>query len=101
MKKTPQIEIFSNQELTLLQPSARINGMGQAGKALRQVLETYRISQNRVAVKMGVGRSNVCCWVNKVCDPGAEMVLQLRDALREINSEAADEFVRLYLDDAP
>lgn len=75
--------------------------MGQAGKALRQVLETYGISQNQVAVKMGVGRSNVYRWVNEVRDPGAEMVLQLRYALREINPEAADEFVRLYLDDAP
>jgi transcriptional regulator with XRE-family HTH domain len=71
--------------------------MGQAGKALRQVLETYGISQNQVAVKMGVGRSNVYRWVNEVRDPGAEMVLQLRDALQEINSEAALEFVRLYL----
>ncbi len=36
-------------------------------------------------------------WVNEVRDPGAEMVLQLRDALQEISSEAAAEFVRLYL----
>ena len=71
--------------------------MGQAGKALRQVLETYDISQNQVAVKMGIGRSNVYRWVNEVRDPGAEMVLQLRDALQEINPEAAAEFVRLYL----
>ncbi len=72
--------------------------MGQAGKALRQVLETYGISQNQVAVKMGVGRSNVYRWVNEVRDPGAEMVLQLRDALQEINPEASIEFVKLYLD---
>jgi transcriptional regulator with XRE-family HTH domain len=71
--------------------------MGQAGKALRQVLETYGISQNQVAVKMGIGRSNVYRWVNEVRDPGAEMVLQLRDALQEINPVAAKEFVRLYL----
>jgi transcriptional regulator with XRE-family HTH domain len=71
--------------------------MGQAGKALRQVLETYGISQNQVAVKMGVGRSNVYRWVNEVRDPGAEMVLQLRDALQEINTAAAADFVRLYL----
>ena len=74
--------------------------MGQAGKALRQVLETYGISQNQVAVKMGIGRSNVYRWVNEVRDPGAEMVLQLRDALQEINSEAAMEFIRLYLGEA-
>jgi transcriptional regulator with XRE-family HTH domain len=71
--------------------------MGQAGKALQQVLETYGISQNQVAVKMGIGRSNVYRWVNEVRDPGAEMVLQLRDALQEINSEASTEFIRLYL----
>jgi predicted transcriptional regulator len=76
-------------------------GMGQAGKALRQVLETYGISQNQVAVKMGIGRSNVYRWVNEVRDPGAEMVLQLRDALQEISPEAAAEFVRLYLGDVP
>ncbi|PZO38245.1 MAG: XRE family transcriptional regulator [Shackletoniella antarctica] len=71
--------------------------MGQAGKALRQVLETYGISQNQVAVKMGVGRSNVYRWVNEVRDPGAEMVLQLRDALQAINPEAGESFVKLYL----
>jgi len=71
--------------------------MGQAGKALRQVLETYGISQNQVDVKMSIGRSNVYRWGNEVCDPGTEMVLQLRDALQEINPEAAGEFVRLYL----
>jgi hypothetical protein len=46
---------------------------------------------------MGIGRSNVYRWVNEVRDPGAEMVLQLRDALQEINPAAAAEFVRLYL----
>jgi len=71
--------------------------MGQAGKALRQVLEIYGVSQNQVAVKMGIGRSNVYRWVNEVRDPGAEMVLQLRDALQEINPAAGAEFVRLYL----
>jgi transposase len=64
---------------------------------IHQVLETYGISQNQVAVKMGIGRSNVYRWVNEVRHPGAEMVLPLRDALQEINPEAAAEFVRLYL----
>lgn len=73
--------------------------MGRAGKALKQVLETYGISQNQVAVKMGIGRSNIYRWVNEVRDPGAEMVLQLRDALRQINPDAAEAFVRSYLDD--
>ncbi|MBE9040035.1 helix-turn-helix transcriptional regulator [Oscillatoriales cyanobacterium LEGE 11467] len=71
--------------------------MGRAGKALKQVLETYKISQNRLAVTMGVGRSNVHRWVNDVMDPSAEAVLDIRDALREIHPDAATDFIRLYL----
>ena len=71
--------------------------MGRAGKALKQVLETYGISQNRVASVMGIGRSNLHRWVNEIRDPGAEMVIQLRDALHEINPTAAEDFVKLYL----
>lgn len=71
--------------------------MGQAGKALRQVLKTYGISQNQVAVKMGIGRSNIYRWVNEVRDPGAEMVLQLCNALQQINSDAAHQFIEMYL----
>ncbi|MEO0455081.1 MAG: helix-turn-helix transcriptional regulator [Cyanobacteria bacterium P01_A01_bin.114] len=74
--------------------------MGRAGKALKQVLETYGISQNQVAVTMGIGRSNVYRWVNEVRDPGAEMVIQLRDALKRLNPEAAQMFIQLYLDDS-
>ncbi|MGB3615253.1 MAG: helix-turn-helix transcriptional regulator [Elainellaceae cyanobacterium] len=40
--------------------------MGRAGKALRQVLEDYGISQNRVAVEIGIVRSNVYRWVNEM-----------------------------------
>lgn len=90
-------DVVQSVPFTGLCPSDRIKSMGQAGKALRQVLETYGISQNQVAVKMGIGRSNVYRWVNEVRDPGAEMVLQLRDALMQINPEAAKTFVRLYL----
>jgi transcriptional regulator with XRE-family HTH domain len=75
--------------------------MGRAGKALKQVLETYDISQNQVAVMMGIGRSNIYRWVHEVRDPGAEMVIQLRDALHKINPGAAEEFVRLYLGEPP
>jgi transcriptional regulator with XRE-family HTH domain len=75
--------------------------MGRAGKALKQVLETYDISQNQVAVVMGIGRSNIYRWVNEVRDPGAEMVIQLRDALHKLNPAAAEEFVRLYLGEPP
>jgi plasmid maintenance system antidote protein VapI len=39
--------------------------MGKAGKALKQVLETYDISQNKLAVTMGISRANVNRWVHE------------------------------------
>ncbi|MGH7999199.1 MAG: helix-turn-helix domain-containing protein [Brasilonema sp.] len=74
--------------------------MGKAGKALKQVLETYEISQNKLAVTMGTGRSNVHRWVNELMDPVADAVLDIRNALGKINPAAAQEFIRLYLDDS-
>ncbi len=71
--------------------------MGKAGQALKQVLETYGISQNRVAVTMGVRRSNVNRWVNEATDPAGDAVLEIRDGLEKINPDAAEEFIRLYL----
>ena len=71
--------------------------MGQAGKALRKVLETYDISQYRLAAELGIGRSNVYRWVNEVRDPTAETVRDIVEVLRKINSTAAEEFIRLYL----
>jgi transcriptional regulator with XRE-family HTH domain len=71
--------------------------MGKAGKALKQVLETYGISQNQLAVTMETGRSNVHRWVNEIRDPVAEAVLEIRNALQKINPAAAEEFIRLYL----
>lgn len=71
--------------------------MGNAGKALRQVLEIYGISQNRLAVIMGTRRGNVHRWVNEMADPAADAVLEIRDGLEKINPEAAAEFIRLYL----
>ena len=75
--------------------------MGKAGKALKQVLETYGISQNQLAVTIGTGRSNVHRWVNEIRDPVAETLLEIRDGLKKINPQAAEEFIRLYLGDAP
>jgi hypothetical protein len=74
--------------------------MGQAGKALKQVLETYSISQNRLAVVMEVGRSNVHRWVYEVADPVGDAILEIRKGLQKINPEAAQEFIRLYLDES-
>ncbi|WGV26035.1 helix-turn-helix domain-containing protein [Halotia branconii] len=73
--------------------------MGKAGKALKRVLETYGISQNKLAVTMGTGRPNVHRWVNEMTDPVAETVLEIRNALKVINPAAAEEFIRLYLED--
>ena len=71
--------------------------MGKAGKALKQVLETYSISQNQLAVTIGTARSNVHRWVNEIRDPVAEAVLEIRNALQKINPAAAEDFIRLYL----
>lgn len=71
--------------------------MKKAGKALKRVLEIYSISQNRLAVAMGIGRSAVNNWVNEISDPSADTVLEIRKGLQKINPEAAEEFIRLYL----
>ncbi|MBD2082069.1 helix-turn-helix transcriptional regulator [Leptolyngbya sp. FACHB-17] len=75
--------------------------MGKAGKALKQVLSTYGISQNRLAVTMGINRSTVHQWVNEISDPLAEAVTQMIKALRQINSTAAEDFIDLYLERQP
>jgi transcriptional regulator with XRE-family HTH domain len=75
--------------------------MGRAGSALRQVLETYGISQNKLAVTMGTDRANVNRWVKELRDPAGDVIFEIKEALRQINQDAADEFVGLYLGDAP
>lgn len=80
--------------------------MGRAGKALRQVLSTYGISQNKLAVTMGLGRSTINHWVNEVSDPLADAIPDIVAALETLNPTAAREFLVLYLghipgDDAP
>ncbi|NJO41438.1 MAG: helix-turn-helix transcriptional regulator [Cyanobacteria bacterium CRU_2_1] len=75
--------------------------MGKAGKALRKVLETYGISQNRLAVEMGIARSTVGHWFNETRDPSAEAVTEIVKALRQINEQAAEEFINLYLERSP
>ncbi|WP_445634635.1 Helix-turn-helix transcriptional regulator [Nostoc sp. DSM 114161] len=85
---------------TLSEAFDTIKGMGKAGKALKQVLETYSISQNKLAVTMGTGRPNIHRWVNEIRDPVADTLLEIRDALKKINPAAAEDFIRLYLGDA-
>lgn len=73
--------------------------MGKAGKSLRTILETYKISQNRLAIAMGIKAANVNRWVNEVRDPGAETLLDIRRGLHKIDPIAAEEFIRLFLED--
>jgi transcriptional regulator with XRE-family HTH domain len=70
--------------------------MGRASQALKQVLETYEISQNKLAVVMDISRANVGRWFHGL-DPSAENIVGITEALKTINPVAAKEFVRLYL----
>ena len=74
--------------------------MGKAGTVLKQVLDTYGISQNKLAVAMGIGRSSINRWVNENRDPAGDAVLEIRRGLQKINPTAAEEFTRLYWDDS-
>ncbi|MGB7442610.1 MAG: helix-turn-helix transcriptional regulator [Coleofasciculaceae cyanobacterium] len=73
--------------------------MGKAGKALRQVLETYGISQNKLAVALGIERGSVYRWVHEIRDPTAETVREIVKALQGLEPTAAEAFVELYLGD--
>jgi transcriptional regulator with XRE-family HTH domain len=73
--------------------------MGKAGKVLRQVLESYGISQNKLALTLGVKPSVVFRWFHEQTDPSAETVRSIAKALQGLDPAAADEFVRLYLGD--
>jgi hypothetical protein len=48
---------------------------------------------------MGIDRSNLSRWVSEERDPLAETVYEVRQALMQINPEAAQEFVKLYFGD--
>jgi transcriptional regulator with XRE-family HTH domain len=73
--------------------------MGKAGKALKQVLENYNISQNKLAVALGVRRSVVYRWFHELTDPTAETVAEIAEALKGINPDAASDFIWLYVGD--
>jgi plasmid maintenance system antidote protein VapI len=73
--------------------------MGKAGQALKQVLETYGISQNGLAVALGIDRSAVFKWIREQREPSSETVVEITKSLKEINPDAAKEFVKLYLGD--
>lgn len=71
--------------------------MGKAGVALRQVLEKYEIPQNKLAVTMGISRSNIHRWIYEIGDPSGDNILAIRDALQTINPNAGEAFIQLYL----
>ena len=71
--------------------------MGKAGKALRQVLKTYGISQNQLAIAMGINPTNVSRWVSQSRDPSAEAAVEIKRGLQKIDPAAAEEFVILYI----
>ena len=70
--------------------------MGRASQALKQVLDQFGISQNKLAVTMGISRANVGRWYHGL-DPSAENIAQITQALKTLNPLAAKEFVQLYL----
>ncbi|NEO17450.1 MAG: helix-turn-helix transcriptional regulator [Moorea sp. SIO4G2] len=71
--------------------------MGKVGKALKQTLATHGISQNKLAVTLGVRPSVVFRWFHEQTDPSGETIADIAKALQSINPSAAAEFVKLYL----
>lgn len=71
--------------------------MGKAGQALRQILDSYNISQSLLATGLGVERPIVFRWFHEQTDPTAETVAEIVKALHNINSSAARDFVQAYL----
>ncbi|MGG6268858.1 helix-turn-helix domain-containing protein [Leptolyngbya sp. AN03gr2] len=72
--------------------------MAKAGQSLKQVLTEHEISQNRLAIAMGINRSTVHQWVNEISDPLAEAVTNVIKALRVIEPTAAEQLIALYLE---
>lgn len=71
--------------------------MGRAGQALRAILKIHNISQNRLAVELGLRRSVPYRWVHELSDPTGATIVAIVTALKRLNPEAAWDFVRLYL----
>lgn len=71
--------------------------MGRAGKALKHALEASKISQNKLAVALGIDRATVNRWVHEQVDPNAETVVEIVLALKSIDFDAAESFIQLYL----
>lgn len=74
--------------------------MGKAGRVLKTVMQSYGISQGKLAAVMSIGSSNIYRWANEIRDPGSETVIRIIEAIEEINPDAAAEFRRLYMSDS-
>jgi hypothetical protein len=48
---------------------------------------------------MGTDRANVNRWVKELRDPAGDVIFEIKEALLQINPDAAAEFVCLYLGD--
>ncbi|MBD2090293.1 helix-turn-helix transcriptional regulator [Microcoleus sp. FACHB-1515] len=73
--------------------------MGKAGRSLKQTLKTFGISQNKLAVTMGIERTVVYRWTHERTDPTGETITAITAALQKINPDAAQAFVDFYLGD--
>lgn len=73
--------------------------MGRAGKALKQILEEYEISQNKLAVALGVRPTVVFRWFHEQTDPSGETIAEIVLALKQINPDAAEALIQRYLGD--
>ncbi len=73
--------------------------MGRAGLALKQTLQCQNISQNQLAVILGIDRATVYKWFHGKREPTSETVVEITRALKQIKFEAAEQFVQLYLGD--
>jgi transcriptional regulator with XRE-family HTH domain len=71
--------------------------MGKAGRVLKQVLEDHGVSQYSLAMQLQIERTTVYRWCNNVRDPSGDTIVEIVTALKELNPEAAREFVRRYL----
>lgn len=71
--------------------------MGKAGRVLKTVMQSYGISQGKLAAAMGIGASNVYRWANEIRDPGSETVMKILEALEKLNPDAAAEYRKLYM----
>jgi transcriptional regulator with XRE-family HTH domain len=71
--------------------------LGRAGKALRQALNSHKISQNKLAIALGVERWMVFRWFHEQTDPTGETIVEIVNALKGLNPAAAQAFVYLYL----